>query len=70
AALRADGLAAAARAAREAARATATMRSAATGRSSYLAEEDLAGVEDPGAAGVAEVFAALAAEAERAPSGA
>ncbi|GJE01756.1 dihydroxyacetone kinase subunit DhaK [Methylobacterium isbiliense] len=70
AALRTDGLAAAARAAREGARATATMRRAATGRSSYLAEEDLAGVEDPGAAGVAEVFAALAAEAERAPSGA
>jgi dihydroxyacetone kinase len=45
------------------------MQRAATGRSSYLAAGDLTGVEDPGAAGVAEVFAALAAEAERGPTG-
>ncbi|WP_407519388.1 dihydroxyacetone kinase subunit DhaK [Methylobacterium oryzisoli] len=67
-ALRTDGLPAAALAAREGARATAAMQRAATGRSSYLAAGDLAGVEDPGAAGVAEIFAALAAEAGRGPS--
>ncbi|MDP4024831.1 dihydroxyacetone kinase subunit DhaK [Methylobacterium sp. NEAU 140] len=60
-ALRTGGLAAAAEAARAGAAATAGMARAATGRSSYLAAGDLAGVEDPGAAAVAAAFAALAA---------
>jgi ATP-dependent dihydroxyacetone kinase len=59
-ALATEGLAGAARAAREGARATARLERAATGRSSYLAASDLRGVEDPGAAAVAEAFAALA----------
>ena len=42
------------------AEATARMDRAGAGRSSYLAAGDLAGVQDPGAAGVAEAFAALA----------
>jgi dihydroxyacetone kinase len=36
------------------------MERAGAGRSSYLAAGDLAGVQDPGAAGVAAAFAALA----------
>jgi dihydroxyacetone kinase len=60
-ALRSGGLDAAAAAARAGAAATARMDRAATGRSSYLAAADLAGVEDPGAAGVAAAFEALAA---------
>ena len=60
-ALKSGGLAAAAAAARAGAAATARMDRAATGRSSYLAAADLAGVEDPGAAGVAAAFEALAA---------
>ncbi|MHC2108207.1 MULTISPECIES: dihydroxyacetone kinase subunit DhaK [unclassified Methylobacterium] len=60
-ALKSDGLDAAAAAARAGAAATARMDRAATGRSSYLAAADLAGVEDPGAAGVAMAFEALAA---------
>ncbi|MCJ2052968.1 dihydroxyacetone kinase subunit DhaK [Methylobacterium sp. J-070] len=59
-ALRSGGLEAAAAAARSGAAATARMERAATGRSSYLAAADLAGVEDPGAAGVAAAFEALA----------
>jgi dihydroxyacetone kinase len=53
-------LAAAASAARAGAEATARMERAGAGRSSYLAAGDLAGVQDPGAAGVAIAFAALA----------
>lgn len=60
-ALRSGDIQAAAVAAREGAAATATMDRAGAGRSSYLAAGDLAGVQDPGAAGVAEAFAALAA---------
>jgi len=60
AALRSGDLAAAAAAARAGAEATARMDRAGAGRSSYLAAGDLAGVQDPGAAGVAAAFAALA----------
>lgn len=60
-ALKSDGLDAASDAARAGAAATARMGRAATGRSSYLSAADLAGVEDPGAAGVALAFEALAA---------
>ena len=60
-ALKSGGLNAASAAARTGAAATARMDRAATGRSSYLAAVDLAGVEDPGAAGVAAAFGALAA---------
>ncbi|TGD97455.1 dihydroxyacetone kinase subunit DhaK [Methylobacterium nonmethylotrophicum] len=59
-ALSAGGLASAARAAEAGAAATARMTRAGTGRSSYLAAGDLAGVEDPGAVAVARAFAALA----------
>ncbi|MFH6785303.1 MULTISPECIES: dihydroxyacetone kinase subunit DhaK [Methylobacterium] len=59
-ALSAGGLDAAARAAEAGAAATARMTRAGTGRSSYLAAADLAGVEDPGAVAVARAFAALA----------
>lgn len=60
AALPTGGLAAAAVAAASGAAATARMTRAGTGRSSYLAAADLAGVEDPGAVAVARAFAALA----------
>ncbi|KST59595.1 dihydroxyacetone kinase [Methylobacterium sp. GXS13] len=60
-ALKSGGLDAASAAARTGAAATARMDRAATGRSSYLAAADLAGVEDPGAAGVAAAASALAA---------
>ena len=59
-ALKGGDLNAAAQAARAGAEATARMDRAGAGRSSYLAAGDLAGVHDPGAAGVAEAFAALA----------
>ncbi|KMO21880.1 dihydroxyacetone kinase subunit DhaK [Methylobacterium platani] len=59
-ALRSGGLAAAARAAADGAAATAGMTRAGTGRSSYLAAADLAGVEDPGAVAVSRGFTALA----------
>lgn len=59
-ALKGGGLIAAAEAARAGAEATARMERAGAGRSSYLAAGDLAGVQDPGAAGVADAFAALA----------
>ena len=60
AALKGGDLRQAAAAARAGAEATARMDRAGAGRSSYLAAGDLAGVQDPGAAGVAEAFAALA----------
>ncbi|MBL7405424.1 DAK2 domain-containing protein, partial [Escherichia coli] len=59
-ALKNGDLAAAAAAARAGAEATAGMERAGAGRSSSLAAGDLAGVQDPGAAGVAAAFAALA----------
>ncbi|MBP1179651.1 dihydroxyacetone kinase subunit DhaK [Methylobacterium sp. PvR107] len=59
-ALRSGDLRAAAEAARAGADATARMDRAGAGRSSYLTAGDLAGVQDPGAAGVAAAFAALA----------
>jgi dihydroxyacetone kinase len=59
-ALRAGGLEAAARAATEGARRTATMSRAGAGRSSYVREEALRGVPDPGAVAVATVLKAIA----------
>ncbi len=59
-ALRTSGLAAAARAATEGAERTATMIKAGAGRSSYVREEALRGVPDPGAVAVAAVLAAIA----------
>jgi triose/dihydroxyacetone kinase / FAD-AMP lyase (cyclizing) len=47
-------------AAREGAEKTATMHKAEAGRSSYVNQQNLAGVADPGAVAVAEVLAALA----------
>jgi dihydroxyacetone kinase len=52
--------AAAARAAREGAEATARMAKAQAGRSSYLAETALKGVADPGAVAIAAAFDAAA----------
>jgi dihydroxyacetone kinase len=60
-ALASGDLAAAARAARQGAEATAAMTRARAGRAAYLAEADLAGVPDPGAIAVAEAFEVLAA---------
>lgn len=57
-----DGLDAAARAARNGADATATMAKAHAGRASYVGSNQLAGVTDPGAEGVALLFEALAKE--------
>jgi dihydroxyacetone kinase len=54
-------LAAAARAAADGAARTAAMTRAGAGRSSYVREDALRGVPDPGAVAVARVFAALAA---------
>jgi dihydroxyacetone kinase len=51
---------AAARAAQKGADATAQMKKANAGRSSYIGSDKLTGVNDPGAVAVAEVFAALA----------
>ncbi|MGU3662706.1 dihydroxyacetone kinase subunit DhaK [Methylobacterium sp. A49B] len=59
-ALKGGDLAGAASAARTGAEATAEMERAGAGRSSYLSAGDLTGVQDPGAAGVAIAFAALA----------
>lgn len=53
-------LQAAAQAARQGAEATAKMAKAGAGRSSYVNQENLDGVMDPGAVAVAEVFKALA----------
>jgi len=58
--LNGDGLTAAATAAKKGADSTSTMRSARAGRSSYLNQESLDGVKDPGACAVEKVFAALA----------
>jgi dihydroxyacetone kinase len=63
-ALRQDGLEAAVLAAQRGAEATASMRKAHAGRSSYVNEVNLVGVKDPGATAVALAFGA-AAEAER-----
>ena len=66
----ADGdLKAAAQAARAGADATARMRSARAGRSSYVGADDLDGIVDPGAEAVARDFAALAGIAASAPTG-
>ncbi|KEQ02061.1 DAK2 domain, partial [Snodgrassella alvi SCGC AB-598-J21] len=46
-------------AAREGAEKTAGMHKAGAGRSSYVNQQNLAGVPDPGAVAVAEVFTAL-----------
>lgn len=56
------GLAAAAKAAREGADATASITRARAGRASYLSETSLAGHNDPGAEAVARLFERLAAE--------
>lgn len=60
-ALAAGSLGAAAKAARAGAEATKAMTKAKAGRSAYIGERDLAGVQDPGAEAVAAVFEALAA---------
>jgi triose/dihydroxyacetone kinase / FAD-AMP lyase (cyclizing) len=57
---RGEDCAAAARAARDGAEATARMIKAHAGRSSYLAETELKGVADPGAVAVAAAFSAAA----------
>jgi len=57
---RGEDCAAAARAARNGAEATARMTKAHAGRSSYLAETDLKGVADPGAVAIAAAFDAAA----------
>ncbi|WP_312837215.1 DAK2 domain-containing protein, partial [Pantoea sp.] len=54
-----ESLAAAAAAARQGADSTAQMQSAKAGRSSYLNQQSLNGVKDPGAYAVEKVFAAL-----------
>lgn len=59
--LQTGGLAAAAQAARAGAEATKAMTRARAGRASYVGEQALAGVADPGAAAVASVFEMLAA---------
>ncbi|MEO3991908.1 dihydroxyacetone kinase subunit DhaK [Pseudocitrobacter cyperus] len=59
-ALRDDNLQSAARAAKAGAESTAAMQKAGAGRASYVNSQHLAGVTDPGALAVAEVFAALA----------
>ncbi|MFC5067115.1 dihydroxyacetone kinase subunit DhaK [Flaviflagellibacter deserti] len=56
-----DDMAAASAAAEAGAKATESIGSTRSGRSSYLNEADLIGVRDPGAAAVAAVFARLAA---------
>lgn len=58
-ALQEQGLEAAATAAMQGAQSTAKMLIARAGRASYVNKENLAGVIDPGALAVAEVFAAL-----------
>lgn len=57
---RGEGTRAAARAARSGADRTASMTKARAGRSSYVPDDALRGVPDPGAAAVARVFEALA----------
>jgi len=58
-ALKNAGLAAAAQAAEQGAKATAQMGKARAGRSSYVGSDNLEGVEDPGAVAVAGVFKAI-----------
>lgn len=58
-ALRDKGIAAAAQAAEQGAKATAQMGQARAGRSSYVGSDNLEGVEDPGAVAVAGVFKAI-----------
>jgi dihydroxyacetone kinase len=65
AALRSDGLAAAAAAAEQGAAATADMRHARAGRAAYLGGSDLTGAPDAGAEAVAAVFRAVADRAAR-----
>lgn len=60
-ALQKGDLQAAAQAANAGAEATANMMKAGAGRSSYVNKENLAGVTDPGAVAVAEVFKAMTA---------
>ncbi len=55
-----EGLAGAAAAARRGAERTSTMKSARAGRSSYVPEDALRGVPDPGAVAFAAIFEALA----------
>ncbi len=57
-----DGMAAAARAARKGADHTATITRARAGRASYVAQDQLAGHNDPGAEAVALLFEQLVAE--------
>ena len=57
---KAGDLTTAAQAARQGAEATAQLTQARAGRSSYVPAAHLAGVQDPGAAAVSAVFAALA----------
>lgn len=64
-ALAAKDMKAAAAAAQRGAESTKHMTKARAGRSSYVGERDLAGVLDPGALAVAEVFATLAAQQEK-----
>lgn len=59
-ALRDKDLPAAAHAAKAGAEKTASMQKAGAGRASYVNSQNLAGVTDPGAVAVADVFAALA----------
>ncbi|MGL4428025.1 MAG: dihydroxyacetone kinase subunit DhaK [Silvania sp.] len=58
-ALQKGNIQAAAEAAKKGSEATANMQKAGAGRSSYVNKENLAGVTDPGAVAVAEVFTAL-----------
>ena len=60
AALRSGGLRAAAQAATEGAKATATMTKARAGRSSYVNAQNLSGIQDPGATAVAIALTAAA----------
>lgn len=61
-ALGADGIGAAARAARAGAEATAGMAKAKAGRAAYLSTQDLTGLPDPGAVAVAGIFEVVASE--------
>ncbi|MCO6504138.1 MAG: dihydroxyacetone kinase subunit DhaK [Snodgrassella sp.] len=54
-----EGFAEAAKAALQGAKRTATMHKAGAGRSSYISQDNLVGIIDPGALAIAEVFMAL-----------
>ncbi|MBO6718905.1 MAG: DAK2 domain-containing protein [Rhizobiaceae bacterium] len=56
-----DGIPAAAKAARAGADFTGTIRRAKAGRASYISEERLSGIDDPGAEAVARLFEHLSA---------